>query len=230
MKKNSKSKTSTVTYDHPGRPRHTLKWPKSKQFTFGNIMDANGCDTRPGKNYGKALDKKGCTMLTIRKNMEVDMYFHKPGQPLTAKNRTRVNPRSQVCLIEGVTAEPDSESGLGRRALLFCLRVNKDSIVKPSVKTPKATKAPRKTRTPASTSQTPTADVLDKIHADLAAPVPALTVPAVTITPEVTPAPAPEVTPAPVAETPAPAPVATESANAETATPVAAPVSTLANS
>ena len=220
MKKNSKSKTSTVTHDHPGRPRYTMKFPTRKEWTFTDLMNANGVETNPkSKRFGKG---DNCTMLTLRKNLKHDMYLlDKKGKIL------RVNPRSQVCLIDGVTAEPDSESGLGRRALLYCLRVNKDNVSKPVTKasTPKATiaKAPRKARTPKSTSQTPTADALDKIHAALAAPepTPAVTVPAVTITPEVTPAPAPEV--APVAETaPAPEPVA------EVAP--AAPVATLVNS
>jgi hypothetical protein len=158
------------------------------------------------------------------------MYFHKPGKAMTAKNRTRVNPRSQACLIHGVTAEPESESGLGRRAKLYCIRVNKDSVSKPAAKavTPKATKATkaiRKTRTAkikTVTSQTPTADILDKIHTVLATPDPvpapaALTIPAVTIAP-----PAPEVAPvaAPVAATPAPA-VAPEVAPVVEAAPVA---------
>lgn len=220
MKKNTKT-ARTTKYDHPGRPRHTLKWPKAKQFTFTDIMDVNGCDTRPGKNYGKALNEDGCTMLTCRKNLKADMYILHP----KTKKIQRVNPRSEVVLVKGVTAEPDSASGLGRRSLVYCLRINKGSI-KPSV-TPKATKAPRKARTPkaaTSTSQTPTADALDKIHAALAAPdpTPAVTVPAVTITPEPAPAPAPEVTPTPEA-----APVA-EAAPAPA--PVAEPVATLANS
>jgi hypothetical protein len=124
-----------------------------------------------------------------------------------------------------VTAEPNSESGLGRRANLYALRVNKDSISKPTAKVaaPKAARKPRAVKT--STSQTPTADALDKIHAALAAPEPAsVTVPAVTIAPEATPAPAPEVTPTPAPEA---APVAAvEAAPA----PVAEPVATLANS
>jgi len=226
--KNSKKQTRTVQYDHPGRPRHTLKWPKSKkQFTFTDIMDMNGCDTRPGKNFGKALNESGCTMLTVRKNLKADMYILDP----KTKEIIRVNPRSEVIKIriknKDVTAEPNSETGLGRRALLYCLRINKDSIKAPKASTPKVAKVKvaRKARTPKSTSQTPTADVLDKIHAALATPepAPALTVPAVTIAPEA-PAPAPaEVAPAapvaePVAEV-APAPA-----------PVAAPVSTLVNS
>lgn len=210
-----------------------MKFPTRKEWTFTDLMRANEVETNPAsKRYGKGPK---CTMLTLRKNMEADMYFHKEGKPLISKNRTRVNPHSQVVLIDGVTAEPDSESGLGRRALLYCLRVNKDNVSKTprATSTPKvvAAKAPRKARTPkaaTSTSQTPTADALDKIHAALAAPepTPSVTVPAVTITPEVTPAPAPApaATPEPVAETPAPA-----SAPVAEPAPEVAPVTTLAN-
>jgi hypothetical protein len=154
----------------------------------------------------------------VRKNLKNDMYILHP----KTKKIVRVNPRSEVVIVKGVTAEPNSETGLGRRGLVYCLRVNKGSIKMPKASTPKVAKAPRKARTPKSTSQTPTADALDKIHAALAAPEPAVTVPAVTIAPEA-PAPAPaEVAPAPVAE-----PVAEV---APAPAPVAEPVSTLANS
>jgi hypothetical protein len=166
-------------------------------------------------------------MLTLRKAMERDMYFHKPGKRIVAVNRTKANPRSLMILVRGVTAEPNSESGLGRRATLYALRA-KGASVKHANIAPKASTKTSKTSAPkaktSTKSQTPTSDALDRIHAALAAPEPApaaVTVPAVTIAPEA---------PAPVAPEAAPAPVATESANAETATPVAAPVSTLVNS
>lgn len=220
-------KNKIKSYDHPGRPKYDIKYPTRKEFTRTDICEFNGIDTRKvvnGKvnlNFGKGPK---CTLLTITKGMERDMYLHVPGKTPSVSTRTRVNPRSEIVLIRGVTAEPDSEKGLGRRALLYCLRVNKDNIKAPKVKTPKAVKAPkvktpkvkvpRKVRTPKSTSQTPTADTLDRIHAALATPdpvtAPALTVPAVTIAPEVTPAPAPD----PVVEVPAPV---------ETPAPVAEP-------
>jgi len=171
------------------------------------------------------------------------MYFHKPGKAISKATRTRVNPRSQVCLIDGVTAEPNSESGLGRRALLYCLRENKGNVSKPAVKV-KVAKAPRKARTPKNTSQTPTADLLEKIHTDLATPTPALppetvTVPAVTIAPEPVkapetpaPAPAPETAPAApaAAVTPEVAAPAPEAVAAETAAVATEATATLANS
>lgn len=205
MKKNSKSKTSTATkYDHPGRPRYTMKFPTSAEWTFTQLMARNGVETDPkSKRFGKGED---CTMLTLRKNMEADMYLHKEGKPLISKWRTRVNARSQVVLVEGVTAEPDSESGLGRRALLYRLRSVPAKVhAKPAKVAPKA-KAPRKARTP----KTAPGDVsestkqYEEIKAILAAPTPAVTI---TPTPEV--APVIPTAPAPVAvEVPAPAPEA----------------------
>ena len=166
-------------------------------------------------------------MLTCRKNLKNDMYILNP----KTNAIVRVNPRSEVVVIRGVTAEPNSERGLGRRADLFCLRVNKDSIKVPNISAKPATvKAGTK-------SQTPTSDALDKIHAALAAPEPipaAVTVPAVTIAPTVveTAPEAPPVVNVPalvteaVVETPAPAaPVAETPAPAEIV-----PASTLANS
>jgi hypothetical protein len=215
--------TKQNQHSHPGRPKYTPVYPRTKEWTFTDWMEANGIDINPdSKSFGKGPN---CTMLTLRKAMERDMFFHKQGKRIVAANRTTANPRSLMLVVRGVTAEPNSESGLGRRATLYCLRAKGASVKH-------ATVAPRKARTPKATSQTPTSDALDKIHAALAAPTPelapaAVTIPAVTIAP----APAPEAAPAPVAETPAPAP---EAAPAPVATPApvleTVPVSTLVNS
>ena len=211
-------------HSHPGRPKYAPKFPRSNEWTFTQFMEANDIETNPDSaKFGKGPN---CTMLTLRKFMKRDMWIVK------GKGRNKVvraRPNSLIVNVRGVTAEPNSESGLGRRANLYALRSKGVTSHAPAVKpvkasTPKAVKAPRKARTPKSTSQTPTADTLDKIHDILAqpsTPTPALTVPAVTIAPEV-PAPAP----APVAVE-APAPVA-EAAPAPA--PEAAPVATLANS
>jgi hypothetical protein len=249
--KNNKKKVSTaVKHDHPGRPQYSLRHPTRKEFTFMDILKANGVDTdkvtaggKVNPNYGKS---DNCSLLTIRKSLERDMYFHTTGKRAIAANRTRVNPRSEFCIVAGVTAEPDSASGLGRRALVYCLRVNKGNVSKPTAKTdapakvasaPKATRKPRTPKTSASTSQTPTADALDKIHRALMAPdtatapetkaPEALTVEAVKIVPPVAPetVKAPE-TPAPVESAPEVAPEAAAAAPAE----VPAPAATLANS
>jgi len=215
--KNSKKNTAAVIkHDHPGRPRYEMKFPRSAEWTFTQLMAVNGVDTDKGsKTFGKGPN---CTMLTLRKNLEADMYLHAEGKPCISKHRTRVNPRSQVCLVDGVTAEPDSESGLGRRAALFRLRsvAAKDHS---KDKAPKA-KAPRKAKVKAE-------NVSETIEAEAKKILAEPTV-AVTITPA-----APETAPviptapvetAPVAATPAPAPapeVEVSLANETPAAPVA---------
>ena len=229
MRKNKEKQTDTaVKRDHPGRPQYSPKWPTRKEFTFQDVLNANDVETDPNsKTYGKG---PMCSLLTIRKGLERDMYFHKPGTPITAGNRTRVNPRSEVCLIHGVTAEPNSESGLGRRAKLYCLRVNKDTVSKPApkVKAVKVQDITVKRKYTRKASQTPTADALDAIHKALVTPDPVL-IPAVTIAPEVTPevpvTPPVPVTPVPViapeVESPAPEAVAAEIAAVVTEATVA---------
>jgi hypothetical protein len=181
-------------HSHPGRPKYAPKFPRSNEWTFTQFMEANDIETNPDSaKFGKGPN---CTMLTLRKFMKRDMWIVK-GKVVRAR------PNSLLINVRGVTAEPNSESGLGRRANLYALRskgVTSHAPVAKPASTPKAVKvkAPRKVRTPKSTSQTPTADVLDKIHAALATPepAPALTVPAVTIAPEApAPAPAPEAAP-----------------------------------
>ena len=233
MKKNSKA-TKAIQHDHPGRPRYKMDFPKSAEWTFTQLMEANGVDTRQKLSNGRANDDFGkgpnCTMLTLRKNMEADMYLHKQGKPLISKWRTRVNARSQVVLIDGVTAEPDSASGLGRRALLYRLRSVPAKVHAKPVKTVKApkVKATRKPRTPKTdkgglSEGTKTYEAIKDI---LATPTPAVTIAPVPATPapviptapvETVPAPAPE---APAAAVETPAPVAPEAAPA--LTPVSA--------
>ena len=207
--KNKNAKQSK--YTHPGRPRYDIKWPKSREFTKKQICETNDIDMRRKVN-GKLNDNWGkgprCTLLTINKGVARDLA--KRGHSVLIRLKE--------------TAEPDSESGLGRRATLYALRAKGASVKHATVVPPKTSAKPAtvktsapKSKTSAKTStksQTPTADALDKIHAALAAPEPApaaVTIPAVTIAPPVVEtAPAPEV--APVAETPAPAAPVTETA------------------
>ena len=80
-------------------------------------MEVNGIDIDPeSKTFGKGPN---CTMLTLRKAMERDMFYHKQGKRIVAANGTHANPRSTMLVVRGVTAEPNSESGLGRRATLY---------------------------------------------------------------------------------------------------------------
>lgn len=194
MSKKNKN-VSAVKHESPGRPKYQPVFPRSKEWTFTDWMEANGIETNPGsKNFGKGPN---CTMLTLRKHLERDMYFHKEGKPLIAKFRTKANPKSNIVILKDVTSEPNSDSGLGRRAYLYSLRANA------SVK--RATKTTKTTATSGDVSDA--TKQYEETKAILTAPT--VIVPAVTITPEVAPAPAPvaetqvEATPVPTAEAPA---------------------------
>ncbi len=116
------AKAKTNKYEHPGRPRYQTVYPEALTWTFKDLMKANGVETNPdSENYGRG---PRCTLLTLRKGIEADRFFHREGAPLTEANRTGPNPDSVVCVVEGMTADPDSARGLGRRAVVFCLRVN----------------------------------------------------------------------------------------------------------
>lgn len=185
MKKNSKKQTgSTKQYDSPGRPKYTPKFPKRAEFTFIQFMEINGVETNPAsKNYGKGPN---CTMLTLRKFLTRD-----------AKKLGR----SQLFRVRGVTAEPNSKDGLGRRGYLYSVRAGAKAV--------KVAKAPRKVKTaPVAKAPKAPAGLSDatKTYEDikniLAQPSPAIapevpavavTVPVVTIAPEPAPAPAPAV-------------------------------------
>ena len=204
-------------------------------------MEANGINTNPdSKDFGKGSD---CTMLTLRKYMERTMYFHKEGKRLIAANRTKANPQSNIVILGGVTSEPNSEKGLGRRAYVYSLRVNAPVNADVASSTPRKARKVRKSRTATVTApsdvsvETKRYEELKAILATPSAPLPVekpaeqpvtVTVPAVTITltPEAAPVP---VIPADPAPAPAPEaapvvlPVAQESANAEAATPVCQP-------
>lgn len=218
MKNTNKKQGVAVVHehDHPGRPRYGMKFPRSAEWTFTQLMAVNGVETDKGsKNFGKG-DK--CTMLTLRKNLKHDMY---------RADGESVNSYSLVVEVKGVTAEPDSDSGLGRRATLYRLRavVAKDhSVAKATPKAPieakavSVAKAPRKARKAKVTAKA----MINEAKAILAEPTTVLTI-----------APAPEVVP--VAEIPAPAPapevevaIANEAPAAPEVAPVQAPAETIA--
>jgi hypothetical protein len=197
-------------------------------------MTVNDINTNPdSKDFGKGPN---CTMLTLRKYMERDMYFHKEGKRPIAANRTKANPRSNIVILRGVTSEPNSENGLGRRAYVYSLRANAPAKTAVKAAAPSTPRKARKAKTATVTAPSGVSDATQKyeeLKAILAAPstpVPVekpaeqpatVTVPAVTITPEATPAPVTPVAPAPAPEAaPVVPPVAQESANAEQATPV----------
>jgi hypothetical protein len=143
----NKNTTATVEnkYEHPGRPRYEMVYPRGAEWTFTQLMAVNGVNTIKGtKGYGKG---EKCTMLTLRKNLDRALYC------LTADGKVaspkKLSAKSFVVPVKGVTADPESESGLGRRATLYRLRsvAAKDHTPKAKSKatTPKASKAVKDT-------------------------------------------------------------------------------------
>jgi hypothetical protein len=162
-----KNKNTIGTREHPGRPRYEMKYPKSAEWTFTQLMKANGVNTELGsKTFGKG---ENCTMLTLRKNLKHDMF---------TKSK-RVNPHSVVVAVMGATAEPDSESGLGRRAKLYRLRTV-------AAKDHSAAKAPSK----ASKVNTEVAETIAAAQKIIATATPVLITPASEVAPVIPTAPA----------------------------------------
>jgi len=181
-------------------------------------MAVNGVNTEHGsKEFGKGPN---CTMLTLRKNLDHVIYCLDANGKV--KQPKQISSRSLVVPVKGVTAEPDSESGLGRRAKLYRLR----SV---AAKDHSADKAPRKARKVNKTAE----QVVAEAKAILAEPTTII---------NITPQPAPVIPTAPVVppespETtaafdavPATAPVETVTVPVVNITPEAAPVEvTIAN-
>ena len=200
--KNGSKKQGVVTaanYDHPGRPRYEMKFPRSAEWTFTQLMAANGVNTDKGsKNFGKG---DNCTMLTLRKNLKHDMFRADGGRKAT----------SLVVEVKGVTAEPDSDSGLGRRATLYRMR----SVAAKDHSADKVTapKASRKAKAP----KVSVAAVIAEAKAILAEPASTVVIaPA----PEVAPVPVPTVETAPIAENPTPAPASEVEVKLANETPI----------
>ena len=192
MKKNSKKQIGSTKHEHPGRPKYAPKFPKRAEFTFIQFMETNDIETNPAsKKYGKGPN---CTMLTLRKFLTRD-----------AKKLGR----SELFRVRGVTAEPNSADGLGRRGYLYSVRAGVKAAKAPrkvkSAPVVKAAKAPKAPKAPADLSAA--TKTYEDIKAILAAPSPAIapevpasvTVPAVTIAPEPTPVEAPATSTLPVA-------------------------------
>lgn len=110
---NRNPKATAIKHDGPGRPKFIPAFPRSNEWTFTDFMEANDINTKAdSKDFGKGPK---CTMLTLRKFMKRDMWVGK-GKTL------RRNPRSLIVQLDGVTSEPNSKTGLGRRANLYSLR------------------------------------------------------------------------------------------------------------
>lgn len=192
---------NTMVHEHPGRPRYGMKFPKSAEWTFTQLMKVNGIEldktatktitTNNGQTKVVSMFGKGenCTMLTLRKNLKHDM-FTKSG---------RVNAHSLVVAVIGATAEPDSESGLGRRAKLYRLRT-----VAAKDHSDTKTKVPRKARK----VNTEVADTIAAAQEIIATATPVLITPAPEVAPVIPTAPAPVESAQAIVETiPASAPV-----------------------
>ena len=212
-----KTKTENTTqYENPGRPRYEMKFPTGAEWTFVQLMKRNGVDTvkrlangKDNPNYGKG---ENCTMLTLRKNLDFCIYA-KTAKGKVSK-RKGIDPNSIVVPVEGVTAEPDSDSGLGRRATLYRLRAVPAKDHSAEIAAAPVATAP-KTRKPRKSKATVTAEV-DQTIADAKAILaePAVSIPETTIAPAApipdavhndfgdnAPVATPEVTPAPIPQT-----------------------------
>ena len=180
--KTTESKKNTPNRG-PGRPQYTPVIPRGK-FTFTDFEEANGVATT-GKDKGKG-DK--CTTLTLRKWLKRDLARRS---------------KSVIVHLKGVTDEPSSENGLGRKQYVYQRRSLAGN--KPTVKA-----APADTATAATADTAPEVTVdVSQATKDYEAQKAALgiTAQAVTVTPEdIAPT-----APAPVDEAPAVAPSAPES-------------------
>ena len=116
--KSKVKKVLGITHEHPGRPRYEMKFPRGAEWTFTQLMAANGVETdKSSKRFGKG---EKCSMLTLRKNLDFFLYAKTANGKVS--KRKGLDPKSVVVIVEGVTAEPDSSTGLGRRATLYRLR------------------------------------------------------------------------------------------------------------
>lgn len=162
-----------TTHNSPGRPKYQPRFPRKSEWTFNDFMAANEVDTNMDhKGFGKGPH---CTMLTLRKFLAGDL--------------ARLG-KSVVVRHKGVSADPVSDKGLGRRGYVYSLRAKFKGKVK-------AVKA-KTTRKPKSNA----GEVTKAIAA--AKEILADTPPAVTIAPEATPTPAPAATVEAPTESPAP--------------------------
>ena len=191
-----------MTKTGPGRPKYQPTFPTRKEWTFLDLMDANNVNPNTGKG-------KNCTKLTLTKFLDRDLWIRAERRGKKKGKILRANAHSLVVRLEGVFAEPDSKSGLGRKGFVYSLRAKLNGKATKPAKVAKAPKAEAKTRKPrkAKDELSQATQTYEDIKAVLATPTPAVVV---TPAPEPTPAPATPV----ASETPAPAP---EAVAAETA-------------
>ena len=201
--KNSKTSTATVT-NRVGRPKYQPVFPRTAKWTFLDFAEANGVDTKTEKNGKRIMKGTKCTILTLRKFLDRDMY------PMDSKNKPdRSNPRrNSLVVLTDELASSVSANKLGRKSFMFQLRVKAQVVKVAKAQVVKAVKT-SKTREVSKETQS-----YEAKKAELLAPTTAVTITPVETAPVVEAVTAPVTTPV---ETVAPAPV-------ETVTPTPAPV------
>lgn len=197
QKQSMKKNANTNANRGPGRPMYTPKFPRSLRWTMRDFCEVNGVNPETGKG-------KACSKLTLIKFLDRDMHPRiKSGKNAGKLNKAVLRPDSVVIRLEE-TAKPESDSGLGRKAFLHCLRSRKDELKGKTAKA--AVKSTRKAKTVTVDVGTGTADyeatktalLAPAVDIAPAAPTPEVTAPAETpaATAEAVPAPAVEVAPA----------------------------------
>lgn len=176
MKKNIKR-------NGPGRPAYEPKFPAKLKWTMADFCRRNEVDTETGKG-------PNCSKLTLVKFLKKDLKNRRSG--LVGK-------------LKDETAPPDSDSGLGRRSLLYFLRARADEIEAKAEAKPARKSNGLKTaaKSPVSVKLSTTADYeATKAALGIDTPAPTATEPAPTA-PLVSVPIVAEPTPTPVAVTPA---------------------------
>lgn len=186
-KKNSKTNNAAPSANKVGRPKYQPVFPRASKWSFLDFAKANGVDIETlDKDNKRVMKGTKCTVLTLRKFLDRDMYA------VNSKNKPdRTKPlRNSLVVLTDELGKSSSEKGLGRKSFMFQLRAK--------VAAPKTVKAK---------------DVSKKTHdyeakkAGLLAPTPAVTItpppPVVEAAPvvEATTAPVEPVTPTPAPET-----------------------------
>jgi len=119
VKAKAKARKNATAKRGPGRPKYVPIIPRGK-FTFSDLETANGVNLETGKG-------ERCTTLTLRKWVKREVGSRK----------------GAIIRVKNILAEPNSESGLGRKQYVF--------IRRPAENTPKAVK-PSTEKAPAQTT------------------------------------------------------------------------------
>lgn len=176
-----KTKNNSVKHSGPGRPAYKPKFPAKLRWTMTDFQIRNGVDPETGKG-------EHCSKLTLVKFLARELANRRSGL---------------VIKLKGETAAPSSDSGLGRKAFLHCLRSRVNEL---DEKTPKTKKLATARKSTVSVKLAPTPSYEDtKAALGLDKPAP-------------TPVAAAPVAPEPVVTAPAPTEPVTTEAPAEAGT------------